>query len=119
MTRARLSIVAGVAVLLIVGLGVFIGLSAGGAHSLRAVDIEITGSVMHPESPSARQGDQVTMTITADRKEEIHLHGYDIKFEIPAPGGQATHTFSADRSGSFEFEIEDSGTRLGEFIVNP
>ena len=99
--------------------GYLVNRNTGGGGSALAIDITITGSRMNPDSPGAKQGDRVTMTITADRKEEIHLHGYDIPFAVPAGGGRVTHTFTADRTGSFEMEIEDSGTHLGQFQVSP
>ena len=34
-------------------------------------------------------------------------------------GQPATKTFTADKTGSFEIEIEDSSTRLGELEVQP
>jgi hypothetical protein len=57
--------------------------------------------------------------VTADKKEEIHLHGYDIPFEVASDGGKATHTFKADKSGTFEIEIEDTSTSLGNLVVSP
>ncbi len=84
-----------------------------------AIDITVKGDSMDPGAPSAKQGDRVTMTITADAKEEIHLHGYDLKFEVDKPGGKVTRTFTADKTGVFEIEIEGKGKHLGDFTVSP
>ncbi len=91
----------------------------GGGGRPVTIDLTVHSSTMTPDTPTANQGDKVTMTISADRKEEIHLHGYDIPFQIPSAGGKVTHTFTADKSGSFPIEIEDTGTPLGQFQVNP
>ena len=119
MPRNRAVILAAVVITFLAVFGYLVTWNTGGGGRPVAIDITITGSRMSPDTPSAKQGDRVTMTITADRKEEIHLHGYDILFAVPKGGSRVTHTFSADRTGSFEMEIEDSGTHLGQFQVSP
>ena len=79
---------------------------------------QVEGSRMTPAQATAHQGDTVNMTVSTDRAEEIHLHGYDYKFE-PRPGQPAQKTFTADKTGSFEIEIESSSTHLGELEVQP
>lgn len=93
--------------------------NVGGSGRPLSIELSVNGSTMTPGTPVANQGDKVTMTVSADRKEEIHLHGYDIAFEVASAGGRVTHSFTADKSGSFPIEIEDSGTALGQFQVNP
>jgi len=118
-TRNRVLVLA-VAVVLFFGIGGYLVYrSTGGGGQAVTIDLAVTGDKIQPADPAEKQGDRVTMTITADRKEEIHLHGYDIAFEVPGPGGRATHTFTADKSGSFEMEIEDTGTHLAQFTVSP
>jgi hypothetical protein len=80
--------------------------------------VQITGSKMTPDKLTAHQNDMITLKLTADREEEIHLHGYDYKFEMK-PGETQTRTFKADKSGSFEIEIENTSTHLGELDVLP
>jgi len=67
---------------------------------------------------TAKQGDTVSITITADESDELHLHGYDkhVDFSTSTP---ATLTFVADQSGRFPFEMEGSKTDLGELDVLP
>ncbi len=98
------------------GFVAFRGIGAGGRQV--TVNATVTGSSMKPDRITVRQGDHVTMTVSADRAEEIHLHGYDIKFEA-APGKPATHTFTADKTGSFDIEIEDRSTGVGSLVVQP
>lgn len=119
MQRNRLLIVA-VVVVLFVAVGAFIALrgSGGGGQNV-TVNLAVTGDKMQPDSPTVHQNDTVTMTIKADKKEEVHLHGYDIPFEIPGPGQSVTKTFKADKSGGFPMEIEDTSTPLGTFTVKP
>lgn len=67
---------------------------------------------------TVKQGDQVSITITADESDELHLHGYDKSVEFEA-NTLATLSFTADRSGRFPFEMEGSATGLGELHVEP
>jgi plastocyanin len=73
---------------------------------------------MKPAHLTVHEGDQVTFNITADRDSEIHLHGYDLHFEGRA-GEKRTKTFTADKTGSFEIELEAGGTHLGDLEVTP
>lgn len=92
--------------------------SQGPPPQHRTFRLQVTGTKMSPDQVQANQGDTLTITIEADRAEEIHLHGYDKHF-MPAPGQPATLTFVSDRTGSFDIEIEDSSTGLGALVVQP
>jgi ABC-type glycerol-3-phosphate transport system substrate-binding protein len=93
------------------------GSSAAGSDE--SFHVHVAGNTMAPSTLTAHQNDKITLTVTADRKEEIHLHGYDYKFEIDRPNGSVTKTFTAANTGSFEIEIEDTSTHLGELNVYP
>lgn len=116
--KRNLFIVAAVVAFIVVA-GYLVSRSTGGGGQPRTIDLTVTGSTLTPAMPTAKQGDRVTMSVTADQAEEIHLHGYEIKFGIPKAGATATQTFVANKSGSFEIEIEDSATHLGQFRVSP
>lgn len=64
------------------------------------------------------QGDEVTIKITSDEAEEFHVHAYDNSVELE-PGKQATLTFTANLSGRFPFELENSKTEIGALEVQP
>jgi hypothetical protein len=120
MNRTAL-VVAAAAVVAFVAVGGYLvfGRGSGGSGVPVTISATVTGTTMTPDVLSAKQGDRVTMTLTMDRKEEIHLHGYDIKFEARGPADVVTRTFTADKTGSFDIEIEDTGTPLGSFQVTP
>lgn len=120
MGALRIVVIAAV-VVAFVGVGGYLifGRSAGGAGQPRTFDVTVNGTTMTPDRLSVQQNDTVTVNITTDRKEEIHLHGYDVKFEAEGAGDPVTHTFKADRTGSFDIEIEDTGTGIGSLNVNP
>jgi len=118
--RNRLLVLA-IVVIAFLGVGGFlIARSIGGGGRPVTINLTVTGSTMTPtDTPTAKQGDRVTMTITADKAEEVHLHGYDIPFQVPSAGGSVTHTFTADKTGSFEMELAATSTHLGQFQVSP
>jgi hypothetical protein len=64
------------------------------------------------------RGDVVTLKITSDKEEELHVHAYDVSVEL-VPNKQAILTFSAEMSGRFPFELEKSKTELGAIEVQP
>jgi len=78
----------------------------------------VTGNTMQPESGTAKQGDNITMSVTTDKAEEIHLHGFDLMFQ-GEPGRKVTKTFKADRTCDCEIEIESTSTHLGSLTVSP
>lgn len=64
------------------------------------------------------EGDEVTLTITSDEPEEFHLHAYDNSVELEA-NIPAQLKFTADKTGRFPFELEQSQTELGAVEVLP
>jgi heme/copper-type cytochrome/quinol oxidase subunit 2 len=56
-------------------------------------------------------GEPVTLTITSDVADEVHVHGYDLTAEL-APNVAAELTFAATIPGVFEVELHDAGTVL-------
>jgi hypothetical protein len=118
-TRNRMVVLAVVVVAFLAVGGFLISRSIGGGGRPVTINLTVSGTTMTPNDPSAKQGDQVTMTVTADKAEEIHLHGYDIHFEVPSAGGSVTHAFAADKTGTFPMEIEQTSTEVGSFKVSP
>jgi hypothetical protein len=56
-------------------------------------------------------GTSVTLVVTSDVDDEVHVHGYDIEKELSA-GEPATLQFDADVAGVFEVELHHAGTEL-------
>jgi hypothetical protein len=61
-------------------------------------------------------GDPVALVVSSDVGDEVHLHGYDRKVDVPA-GGTATLQFVADQAGVFEAELESRGIQLVQLEV--
>jgi hypothetical protein len=70
------------------------------------------------QRPTVKQGEHVTLVVTSDVADEIHLHGYDISADA-APGSPARLTFDAAIPGRFEIELEDRGVQIAELTVEP
>jgi hypothetical protein len=119
MNRSGIIIIAVVLVALLAGGGylIFRNQGSGQAQNL-TFNVNVQGDKMSPDKLSAHQDDTLTVKVTSDQEEEIHLHGYDLMFK-PAPGRSESKTFKADKTGSFEIEIEDRSQHLGELEVLP
>lgn len=61
-------------------------------------------------------GSTVSLVVSGDQADEVHLHGYDRYLAVPA-GGSATLTFTADIPGVFEVERHDAGLLLTQLEV--
>lgn len=67
---------------------------------------------------NATQGDTVTFRVESDTDEEVHVHGYDLKYDVAA-GETKSISFEAGLTGIFEIEFEGSGEQIGELTVEP
>jgi hypothetical protein len=82
------------------------------------VEAKVTGSNVETASKRVRVdlGQKVRVQVEADRAEEVHVHGYDLKGDV-APGKPAIIDFTANVPGVFEVELEESGLKLFELQV--
>jgi plastocyanin len=67
---------------------------------------------------AVKDGDQVRFVVKSDAAHEIHLHGFDIAKDVKA-GGQVAYNVKSTAPGIYEFEIEDTGTKIGQVKVEP
>ena len=67
---------------------------------------------------TVQQGAQVTLRVTSDIAEELHVHTYDLRIDLE-PGRSSDLTFLARIPGVFEVELEGSGTKVLELEVRP
>ena len=75
-----------------------------GSGSIRRVTIE--------------RGQRVTLIVSADVADEVHVHGYDLMADV-APGSPARISFEASVPGRFEVELESRALQIAELRVNP
>jgi hypothetical protein len=64
------------------------------------------------------QNRRVTIVVTANVSDHVHLHGYDLMRDV-APGRPARIAFRARIPGRFEIELEDRKLPLGQLEVRP
>jgi heme/copper-type cytochrome/quinol oxidase subunit 2 len=88
------------------------------ADGAQTVQVTVTGTKVETAERRVKVplDGRVRLEVTADRADEVHLHGYDRKVDIE-PGTPAVLEFTADAPGVFEVELEDAGLKLVELQV--
>lgn len=81
--------------------------------SVRISDGKVEGV---PARVEVDRGAQVRIEVTSDRRDELHVHGYEKTLPL-TPGTPATLQFVADVPGVFEVETHDSGLLLFQLLV--
>ncbi|MFD3532560.1 hypothetical protein [Streptomyces sp. NPDC058664] len=84
----------------------------------RTVTLTVTGTTVSPP-PSRielKKGERLTLRVTSDRADTLHVHGYDRELPL-SPGTPATLTLITDRTGLFEVETHESGLVLTQLVV--
>ena len=71
-----------------------------------------------PEIIEVEQGSRVTLRISSNQADELHVHGYDLARELPA-GDTVSLSFPAVTSGRFEIELHASHQTLTVLQVQP
>jgi heme/copper-type cytochrome/quinol oxidase subunit 2 len=93
--------------------------TAAGADGAQTVQVTVTGTDVQTAERRVKVplDGKVRLEVTADRTDEVHLHGYDRKVDIE-PGRPAVLEFTADVPGVFEVELEEAGLKLVELQVS-
>jgi hypothetical protein len=81
--------------------------TAGATVDVTYAEGQVTGGGRIPVT----LGGPVTIRVTSDVADEVHVHGYDLMTDV-RPGTPATVTFDATIPGVFEVELEDVGQQL-------
>jgi heme/copper-type cytochrome/quinol oxidase subunit 2 len=92
--------------------------TTGAAAGAQTVQVTVTGTKVETAERRVKVplDGKVRLEVTADRADEVHLHGYDRKVDIE-PGTPAVLEFTADVPGVFEVELEEAGLKLVELQV--
>jgi hypothetical protein len=118
-SRTRLYIVAALVGIFIVAGAVLIYATGHRGGENLTFNLTVTGgTTMSPSDLSAHQGDNITINVTSDSEGEVHLHEYDIAFDVK-PGQTTTHSFKADKTCSCDIEWETTSHPLGTLTVSP
>lgn len=85
--------------------------------TVRGIDVEIAGGeVMGPATFEVALREPVDIWILSDVDDEIHVHGYDLRFDLVA-GEPLNLSFEADVPGIFEVETHGRRGPLFEIEV--
>ncbi len=84
----------------------------------RTVTVTVDGNKVEPAPGrlELKKGQRLRLSVTSDRDDTLHVHGYDKEIRLPA-GRPATVTFTLDRTGLFEVETHESGLLLTQLVV--
>jgi hypothetical protein len=96
------------------------GASAPKPQQIKLKDHAPVGGVSRIRAP---KGARVSFTVTGDKADKIHLHGYDIEKELK-PGKPATFSFAAKTEGAFEIESHEAEhlgkpALVGRLLIGP
>jgi hypothetical protein len=113
-----------VAVAVLIAAGVLVALlyRGNGDDGVAVQDRQITAKVTagRADPPVQRvevgKGSRITLTVTSDVPDELHVHGYDRKATL-TPGQPATLEFRADTAGMFEIETHGAHLLLVQLVV--
>ena len=86
--------------------------------SIQVITIKNGKAVGGVQTVTVKKGDRARFKVVSDADHEIHLHGFDIAKDVKA-GGSVTYNVKTDAPGIYEFEIEDTKTKIGQVKVEP
>ena len=94
-------------------------LPAPAGPATRTISIMVRGGQPSGETGRVKValGTPVTLAVSSDVADTVHLHGYDKEAQIPA-GETGSVSFTADIPGVFEVELHKSGLQLLQLQVN-
>lgn len=119
MSQTRLFVVIGVLVVFALVGGVVIYATQHKGGESRTFDVIVTqAKSMSPSTLPAHVNDTITINIKSDTEGEVHLHVYDVAFDVKA-GQTVSHTFKADKTCTCDIEWESTSTELGSLVVSP
>jgi plastocyanin len=84
----------------------------------RTIEITVTGRTIDPAPSTVRLGvgEKLTLTVTSDHHDELHIHGFDVAKELPAGVAQSV-TLTGKDPGVYEVETHHPELRLLKIAV--
>ena len=82
------------------------------------IDLEVTDGRLEggARREAARLGEEVTIRVSGDSADHVHIHGYDLFLHLTEGAGELV--FTADIPGVFEIELEEAGVTLVQLEVS-
>ena len=69
-----------------------------------------------PDTIDAKSGETLTLEVTSNVADELHVHGYDKELEL-APNATTRLTFTTDIPGTFEIELHSTDSVIASLRV--
>src|SRR4051812_1805530 len=102
------------------------GANSGGASAkppaasttVRTINVKVRGGKVTGDTGriAVATGTPIVLSVSSDAADEIHVHGYDRKANVPA-GATAAVVFTANTPGVFPVELENSKLQLLQLQV--
>ena len=92
--------------------------SAPGPAGVRTLRVTVTGTKVTPapSTVSIAVGQQLTLVVTADHDDELHIHGFDVEEKLEA-GAPTSVTLTGRQPGVYEVETHHPELRLLKIAV--
>lgn len=89
-----------------------------GSPAQRTVAVTVTGSRVtpSPRTVDLGVGETMTLTVTSDHADQLHVHGFDIEKELPA-GTPVSVELTGESPGVYEVETHHPELRLLKIAV--
>lgn len=86
--------------------------------SVTIIDLEVTDGRLEggARREAAPLGEEVTVRVSGNSADHVHIHGYDLFLHLA--DGEGELTFAADIPGVFEIELEEAGIVLVQLEVS-
>jgi plastocyanin len=87
--------------------------SSASSPAGQRIEVQVSGGQVSGDTgrvPVAA-GEHVTLVLTSDVADEVHVHGYDLEAEL-SPGQPTEIGFDATIPGVFEVELHEARTQL-------
>jgi hypothetical protein len=117
--NSRIAVLVGAAALVIVG---FVlagsGSSEKAGHTSGHAYIYVVGGKPKGgvKTLTYNKGQQVLFTVVSDVADEVHVHGFNLKKEVPKDGS-VTFSFPASDQGGHVIELESRGEQIANLEV--
>jgi hypothetical protein len=117
----RIALLSATAVIVIAGL--IVAITSGGSTkhkpTTRSAHVFVVGC--KPKGGinpiTVNQNDTLDLAITSDCADEIHVHGYNYKKDVPA-NGTVNFSFKTTITGTFVIELESRSEQIASLRVN-
>jgi len=85
----------------------------------RTLEVTVTGSKVSPPPGTVKLGvgETLTLTVTRDHDDELHIHGFDVEEELPA-GRPVSVELTGKAPGVYEVETHHPELRLLKIAVS-